>query len=117
MADVNERDIIRRGGSFETDDAASWHPLVVVAADDTECWVAVCTDAKHRNVFPNSVNINSADGGFSKNTIAICDKVGIVKLSDARRLDGHVDLADFMKLTEAIDQYQGLDNLFEDYLN
>lgn len=111
--DVIERDIVNRRGLFKTDKPASWHPLIVVAKDDNVCWAAVCTDAKHRDVFPNSVDVTSPDGGFTKNTIAICDKLGEMRLSNVRKLGGHVDVFDFARLLEAIDDNNGTDNIFE----
>ena len=110
---IKDGQVVRVNRRFSQDPKASRHPGVIVANDSAEIWIAICTDVKHRSLFPNSVNINYAECGLSKPTIVICDKLAKVHPSEITHIYGDLSYSDFKEVEYAVNKHHGLDKMFE----
>lgn len=100
---------------ISNDTKASRHSIIAVVVNDTpKIGAVICTGQRNAFKYKNTVDINYADAGLRKPTVAICSKLLIVDRSYVDKIIGHVRYADFCKITNAVAAMETQLNLVED---
>lgn len=114
MKNVRICDIIStKFTQFKTDKGASGHPAVVIEVFDDSVNVVIITDARNIKRKFKSVNLPNSTYGLYKDSIAICNKVGNIKLSEIDNVIGRISKNKLKEILKCLNEFGGYKNRFE----
>lgn len=100
-------------GTFKHDKGASGHPAIVIDTNNNYAQVVICTDATHSK--RKSASVLISDSSFIKPSMAICNKIGKVPMSNIRNKLGKVSNNVLDDISDKIAELRSYNNIFENW--